>query len=177
MPNLDVWRPADGPETAAAWASAIRREDGPTALMLTRQKLAPVGGSADLAARGGYVLRQASGSAVTLVASGSETPLVVAAADLLGKKGIATRVVSMPCVEVFQRQAEGYRRQVLPPDAAYVVVEAAQTDLWCALVGADSLRIGLDHFGASAPAEVIAKEFGFTPDAVVDRIQRWLSSR
>jgi len=101
----------------------------------------------------------------------------VSTADLLAQKGIASRVVSMPCVEVFQRQAEDYRRQVLPPDGAYVVVEAAQTDLWCALVGADSLRIGLDHFGASAPAEVIAKEFGFTPDAVADRIERWLPSR
>ena len=177
MPNLDVWRPADGPETAAAWASAIRRADGPTALMLTRQKLAPVGGSADLAARGGYVLRESSASAVTIVASGSETPLAVSTADLLAQKGIASRVVSMPCVEVFQRQSEDYRRQVLPPDGAHVVVEAAQTDLWCALVGADSLRIGLDHFGASAPAEVIAKEIGFTPDAVADRIQRWLPSR
>ena len=83
----------------------------------------------------------------------------------------------MPCVEIFQRQPEDYRRQVLPEGAAYVVVEAAQTDPWCALVGSDSLRIGLDHYGASAPAEVIAKEFGFTPDAVADRIQRWLPSR
>jgi transketolase len=179
MPNLDVWRPADGPETAAAWASAIRRTDGPTAMALTRQKLAPVGGSMDLAARGGYVLREGAGGGtpVTLVASGSETPLAVSTADLLAKKGIAARVVSMPCVDVFQRQPEDYRREVLPTGVAYVVVEAAQTDLWAALVGADSLRIGLDHFGASAPAEVIAKEFGFTPDAVADRIQRWLPSR
>jgi transketolase len=179
IPNLDVWRPADGPETAAAWSAALRRADGPTALALTRQKLAPIGGSADLAARGGYVLRDASAAepGVTLVASGSETPLAVSAAALLETRGIAARVISMPCVEAFQRQPEDYRKRVLPPGGRFVVIEAAQTDPWCALVGAEALRIGLDRFGASAPAEVIAKELGFTPEAVADRVLRWLPSR
>ena len=182
MPDLDVWRPADGPETAAAWTSAIRRAEGPTALVLTRQKLAPLGRTGDpgLCARGGYVLREPArdgGKPVTLVATGSETPLAVKAAALLEGKGIAARVVSMPCVEQFQREPEQYRREVLPKDASYVVIEAAQTDPWCALVGADALRIGLDRFGASAPAEVIAKELGFTPEAVSERVERWLQSR
>jgi transketolase len=179
IPNLDVWRPADGPETVAAWSAALRRADGPTALALTRQKLAPIGGSVDLAARGGYVLRDATGAepGVTIVASGSETPLAVSAAALLEKKGITARVVSMPCVETFTRQPDDYRKRVLPPGAKLVVIEAAQTDPWCALVGAEALRIGLDRFGASAPAEVIAKELGFTPESVADRVLRWLPSQ
>ena len=179
IPNLDVWRPADGPETVAAWSAALRRADGPTALALTRQKLAPIGGSVELAARGGYVLRDASaaGPGVTLVASGSETPLAVSAAALLETKGISARVVSMPCVEAFTRQTDDYRKRVLPPGAKFVVIEAAQTDPWCALVGAEALRIGLDRFGASAPAEVIAKELGFTPESVADRVLRWLPSQ
>jgi transketolase len=86
-------------------------------------------------------------------------------------------VVSMPCVEAFQRQPEDYRKRVLPPGGRFVVIEAAQTDPWCALVGGETLRIGLDRFGASAPAEAIAKELGFTPESVADRVLRWLPSR
>ncbi len=181
MPNLDVWRPADGPETAAAWAAAMRRAEGPTALVLTRQKLAPIGEDGDqrarLCARGGYVLREGPEGAVSLVATGSETALAVAAAALLEAKGTRTRVVSMPCVEQFARQPDDYRRTVLPPGARFVVIEAAQTDPWCALVGTDALRIGLDRFGASAPAEALAKELGFTPEAVAKRVAQWLPTR
>jgi len=180
IPNLEVWRPADGPETAAAWAAALRRRQGPSALVLTRQKLHPLAraGGVDLEAilRGGYVLQEAAGprAHAILVASGSETPLAQDAAAILAARGIPARVVSMPCVERFQLQPEAYRRSVLPEGARYVVIEAAQTDLWCALVGSDSLRLGLNRFGASAPGETIAEKLGFTPEAVARRISVWL---
>jgi transketolase len=180
IPNLEVWRPADGPETAAAWAAALRRRQGPSALVLTRQKLHPLAraGGLDPEAilRGGYVLQEAAGprAHATLIASGSETPLAQDAAAILATRGIPARVVSMPCVERFQSQPEAYRRSVLPERARFVVIEAAQTDLWCALVGSDALRLGLNRFGASAPAEVIAEKLGFTPEAVARRISIWL---
>ena len=182
VPNLDVWRPADGPETAIAWASALRRKEGPTALVLTRQKLAPLRRSSDIdrgfLARGGYVLRDPEGGpGVVLVASGSEVPLIQDAAAALGEKGIRARVVSVPCLERFQAQPVRYRDSVIPPSVPRVVVEAARTEPWCALVGADALRIGLDRFGASAPAEVIARELGFTAGAVAERVHAWLGDR
>lgn len=183
MPNLDVWRPADGIETAVAWASALRRSQGPTAIVLTRQKLKPLDRDAGIdrgaVEMGGYVLRKAepSTSGVVLIASGSEVSLVEEAAELLASRGIPARVVSMPCVERFQNQSEPYRRSVLPPGSRFVVVEAAQTDPWCVLVGGDALRIGLDRYGASAPGEVIAIKLGFTPEAITERIANWLRSR
>lgn len=183
IPNLEVWRPADGPETAAAWASALRRKAGPSALVLTRQKLKPLGraggGDAEECAKGGYVLREARSGRphVVLIATGSEVSLALDAALLLDERGVPARVVSVPCVERFQGQPEPYRRSVLPPGARFVVIEAARTDPWCALVGSDALRIGLDRFGASAPAEVLAEKLGFTPDAVANRIATWMRSR
>jgi transketolase len=182
VPNLHSWRPADGPETAIAWASALRRPDGPTALVLTRQKLAPLRRSSGVdptaIARGGYVLHDPDAAPdVVLVASGSEVPLVQEAAAALAERGIRARVVSVPCVERFTAQPETYRREVIPGSVPRVLVEAARTEPWCALVGADALRIGLDRFGASAPAEVIARELGFTPAAVADRVRSWLEER
>ncbi len=183
IPNLEVWRPADGPETAAAWASALRRQAGPSVLALTRQKLKPLGtaggGTAEAFAKGGYVLREGESgrSRVVLIATGSEVPLALDAAHLLAERGIHARVVSMPCVERFQSQSEPYRRSVLPPGARFVVIEAARTDPWCALVGSDALRIGLDRFGASAPAEVLAEKLGFTPEAVAGRVANWMRAR
>ncbi|HEX7076817.1 MAG TPA: transketolase [Candidatus Eisenbacteria bacterium] len=181
IPNLHVWRPADGLETAVAWASALTREEGPTALVLTRQKLPPIDRAAgfDRASirRGGYVLADPPDRApdVVVVATGSETPLALAARTLLAARGIGARVVSMPCVERFAAEPESYRREVLPEGPRRVVVEASRTDAWAAIVGADALRIGLDRFGASAPAETIAKELGFTPEAVSGRIAAWLA--
>ncbi len=183
MPNLEVWRPADGPETAVSWACALRRAKGPTALVLTRQKLKPLRRAAAVdrsaIAKGGYVLREAEGARahVVLVATGSETSVAAEAAAELAGRGVPARVVSVPCVERFQSQPESYRRAVLPDGARFVVVEAAQTDPWCALVGRDALRIGLDRYGASAPWEAIAAELGFTVSAVADRIAKWLRSR
>lgn len=180
IPDLEVWRPADGLETAVAWSEAIRRDQAPTALVLTRQKLAPIPrpetfDRSDIR-RGGYVAADNPGrsSHVSLVASGSEAPLALAARDLLHERGILARVVSMPCVERFDLQPTEYRDHVLPPGGPIVVIEAAKTDLWCATVGRDALRLGISRFGASAPAEVLAEKFAFTPAAVADRVSGWL---
>ncbi|MGE5175266.1 MAG: transketolase [Hyphomicrobiales bacterium] len=180
IPNLDVWRPADGLETAVAWASALARTEGPSALVLTRQKLEPFERPAgfDRAAigRGAYVAAEAEGDApdVVLVATGSETPLALAARRLLAAKGIRARVVSMPCVERFRRAGDAARSALLPEGAKLVSIEASRPDAWAAIVGREALRIGLDRFGASAPAATIARELGFTPEAVAERVAAWL---
>ena len=180
IPNLHVWRPADGLETAMAWAGALGRAGGPTALLLTRQKLAPVarpaGFDRGLIARGGYVLAEAEGGApnVILVATGSEVPLAMGARDDLRSRGVRARVVSIPCLERFLAEPGPYRASVIPEGVPAVVIEAAATEAWAAVVGKDALRIGLSRFGASAPAEAIAKELGFTPEVVAARVTRWL---
>jgi transketolase len=179
IPNVRVWRPADGPETAIAWAQALRHGSGPTALALSRQKLAqlprPGGVDPDAIARGGYVLVGAPDRALTIVATGSEVGLAVAAAKLLSDGRRPTRVVSMPCVEAFLAQDEGWRDAVLAPDAPVVTLEAGRTIAWAAVTGTRrSLHLGIDHYGASAPAAELAKQFGFTPEAVVAAIGNWL---
>jgi len=180
IPGLEVWRPADGLETAMAWARAIGRDKGPTALVLTRQKLAPVERPASFDRReiwrGGYVLDEAGGGApgVILVATGSEVPLAREAGKQLAAAGVPARVVSMPCVEAFRAQPESYRSAVLPRGARRVVIEAAGTEPWCALLGEDCLRIGMNRFGASAPLGALQEHFGFTPDALAENVQRWL---
>jgi transketolase len=114
---------------------------------------------------------------VVIVATGSEVALAQEAAVQLAGRGIPARVVSMPCVERFQAQPEAYRRKILPPGARVALIEAAQTDPWCSVIGGDTLRIGLNRFGASAPAEVLAEKLGFTPDAVASRIALWIRPR
>jgi transketolase len=109
-----------------------------------------------------------------VVASGSETGLALEARALLAERGVPVRVVSMPCVERFEVQPEAYRRAVLPPAGRVVVIEAARTDLWAATVGPDALRLGINRYGASAPAGDLAEHLGFTPDAVANRIAGWL---
>ena len=111
---------------------------------------------------------------VVLVATGSEVPLAMGVRDDLRARGVRARVVSVPCVERFLAESEAYRASVIPEGAPAVVLEAAATDAWAAVVGKDALRIGLSRFGASAPAEVIAKELGFTPEAITSRVTRWL---
>ncbi|PZS07253.1 MAG: transketolase [Acidimicrobiales bacterium] len=176
IPGLDVVRPGDANETTVAWQAAIERTDGPTALCLTRQKLpvldrtqyAPASG----ALRGGYILAEASTSdslpTVILLASGSEVSLVLAARDRLEADGTPTRVVSMPCMEWFSAQDTAYREHVLPRAVhARVAVEAGIAAPWRQFVGDDGEVVSLEHFGASAPYEVLYEQFGFTPDAVV----------
>jgi len=196
VPNLEVLRPADPIEVAAAWSLALERRDGPTALILTRQDLPPLrrsaGASAEMARRGGYVLSEAtprgappSGSGVgrgaaaaplAIVASGSEVAPAQEAQDILAQRGIAARVVSMPSPDLFLRQDEAYRRSVLPKGVTSVVVEAARLTGWERVVGADALLIGVDRFGASAPWKVIAEKFGFTGPQIADRIVRFLGA-
>jgi transketolase len=179
IPNLHVVRPADGLEVALAWSHALERRDGPTALVLTRQKPAPVQRSvpfdATRAARGGYVVSDPAGAKATIVATGSEVGLAQAAAALLAAKGTPIRVVSMPCRECFLAQPESYRREVLPRGQRVAVVEAARGLEWWQLAGTDGLVLGIDRFGASAPEKVLAEEYGFTPPQVAERVSAWLA--
>jgi transketolase len=175
IPNLWFVRPGDANETSAAWALAVERRDGPVALALTRQKLPVLAGTAEMArdgvARGGYVLRDTTGGdpALILIATGSELQLAVAAAETLERDGIATRVVSLPCWERFEAQDAAYRDAVLPPTIRKrVSVEIGVSLGWERWVGDEGAIVGLDHFGASAPAGTIFEHFGFTADRVAD---------
>ncbi len=175
IPNLYFVRPGDANETAAAWALAIERNDGPVALALTRQKLPTLAGTAELAregvARGGYVLREATGGAPELITigTGSELQLAFAAAEALEAEGIPTQVVSLPCWERFELQDEAYRDAVLPPSVRKrVSVEIGISLGWERWVGDQGAIVGLDHYGASAPAGTIFERFGFTAERVTD---------
>ncbi len=166
IPNLHVYRPADGNETAAAWKAALARTEGPTAIVLTRQSVRQVSPRDDSAAKGAYVLRDAETPQVVLIGTGSEVEICVDAADLLADEGIAARVVSMPCWEAFAAQTAQYRDGVLPPGSIRVSVEAAATLGWERWVGPNGRAIGLDHFGASAPYQDIYQQFGLTAERV-----------
>jgi transketolase len=180
IPNLHVMRPCDPVEVAAAWAHALKRREGPTALVLTRQKLAPVRRAASFAPehalRGGYVVEAPAGARFTVVATGSEVPLAQAALDLLAKKGLLGRLVSMPCLEAFEAQPTAWRDEVLPPALPVAAVEAARGLEWWRLAGRDGLVVGIDRFGASAPEKALAEEYGFTPAKVADRLERWMAT-
>ena len=168
MPNLWVIRPAEANETIQAWELALNRKDGPVALILTRQglpTLEPVDGGVG---RGGYVIRE--GGDVTLIATGSEVTTALEAADLLAAEEIDARVVSLPCWELFEQQTQDYRDEVLG-SATRISVEAGSTFGWSRLVGEDGLAIGIDHFGASAPADVLAEKFGINADSIANRVR------
>jgi transketolase len=173
MPGLRVIRPADGPETAEAWRAALARTDGPTALALSRQNLPPIDrdrfAKADGLRRGAYVLAEAGapGGAATpdliLIATGSEVWVSLAARDLLEAEGVATRVVSMPCWELFSEQDQAYRDRVLPPGVrARLAVEAASPFGWREWVGDAGDVVAVERFGASAPGEEVLEHYGFT---------------
>jgi transketolase len=175
IPNLEVWRPCDTVETAIAWAAAIQRKTGPTALLLTRQNVPFEKRSEQALAdvpRGGYVLADAPGARAVLIATGSEVQLALAAQRQLD---FPVRVVSMPSTSVFDRQDENYRAQVLPKGLPRVAVEAGVTDFWRKYVGAvDDPRgavVGIDRFGESAPAPDLFRHFGFTPENVVKAVR------
>jgi transketolase len=174
IPGLDVWRPADALETAVAWAAALLRHDGPTALALSRQALPSLGTDAARAVaveRGGYVLADLPGARAVLLATGSEVGLALQAQALLAAEGIATRVVSIPCTQRFDRQDEGWRREVLPPGLPVVAVEAAHPDFWRKYVGREGRVVGMDGFGASAPAADLYRHFGFTPERIAAEVR------
>jgi transketolase len=178
-PNVAVFRPADANETVEGWRLALARRS-PTALVLTRQALPildpdryPV---AD-AARGGYVLEGDDDPQVLLVATGSEVHVALGARTILGERGIRSRVVSLPCWELFEEQPESYRTSVLPPEIdARVTVEAAATVGWERYAGLRGAVVGLDRFGASAPGATVLAELGFTPERVAEEADRVLAA-
>jgi len=177
IPNLEVWRPADKTETAAAWADAIERRNGPTALVLTRQGVThQPRDAAQLAGirRGGYILRDTDDATdLVLIATGSEVELAMNAAEALSQRGIAARVVSMPNPGRFLAQTCEYRTSVLPKNvSARIAIEAGVTAYWHRFVGPDGAIVGIDRFGASAPASTLFDELGFDVAAVVDRALR-----
>jgi transketolase len=175
IPNLDVWRPCDTVETAQAWAAALERKDGPTALLLSRQNLPFVQRSEPARAairRGGYVLSEAQGAPrAVLIATGSELSLALGAQERLAAEGIPVRVVSMPASTVFDRQDEAYRGSVLPRGVPRVAVEAGVSDYWRKYVGLEGAVVGIDRFGESAPAPELFKFFGFTSDHVATAVR------
>jgi transketolase len=184
IPGLDMVRPADANETVAAWATILKNNDRPAGLALTRQAVPifPRGedGFADTSevAKGGYVLKDCDGTPdVILIGTGSEVQYVVAAQKLLAEQNINARVVSMPCREWFDEQDQGYKDSVIPPEIkARVSIEAGVGIGWRDLVGDAGRVISINHYGASAAANVLFKEFGFTPETVVAAAQESLDA-
>lgn len=186
IPNLHVWRPCDTTETAVAWLHAIERpvsvgmtvrDGGPSALLLSRQNLDFVPrDSHTLAAirRGGYVLRDAEGARAVIIATGSEVALALGAQEQLAAKGIAVRVVSMPCTSVFDQQDDSWRQAVLPKGLPRVAVEAGVTDGWYKYVGIDGAVVGIDRYGDSAPGGALFEYFGLTAGHVADAVEKVL---
>jgi transketolase len=177
IPGLDVWRPADGLETAVAWASAVQRKDGPSALCLSRQNLPRLTdvGMGHAIRRGGYVLSDMPGARAVIIATGSETSLAMEAQATLAAQGIATRVVSMPCTNVFDRQPASYQDAVLPISLPAVAIEAAHPDFWRKYVGRTGAVVGLPTFGESAPAKDLYAHFGITAQRLVEAVTRLAS--
>ena len=173
-PNLNTWRPCDTVESAVCWKSAIENQNGPSALVFSRQGLAPMPRTDEQVAaisRGGYVLKDSADPQAILIATGSEVELAMQASDTLAGKGISTRVVSMPCAEIFSAQGVDYQDSVLPPAVrARVAVEALHADYWHKFVGLDGRVVGMRSFGESAPGGELMSEFGFTVENVVANV-------
>jgi transketolase len=171
IPNMRVWRPCDTIETAVAWGDSIDNATGPTSLILSRQALPPMPrtpGQVAAIARGGYVLSDSEGAPeIVLIATGSEVGLAVEAAKLLTAQGRRVRVVSMPCTSVFEAQDAAYRASVLPAGTKRVAIEAGSREGWWRFVGLDGAVVGMDTFGASAPAKKLFEHFGVTAANVV----------
>ena len=176
VPGIEVWRPADATETVAAYKAILAHTSGPSAIVTTRQALPTLDRSqaeADaLVAQGGYVVHDDPSPRVVLLATGSEVALCVSAAKLLAERGIGARVVSLPCRERLWAQPKALRDTILPPHLPRVAVEAATSLGWERYVGDRGAIVGVDRFGASAPAEVLAEKFGFTPSNVADTAAR-----
>ena len=171
IPGLDVYRPGDPEEVAAAWVASLERCDGPTALILTRQKIGnhsgvPASVRREGALKGGYILKQETGDLkLILMASGSEVDHIVNAAKELGD---GVRVVSMPCLERFDRQSCEYKKSVIPCSVKNkIAIEAGVSGLWWKYVGCEGKVLGIDRFGISAPGDTVMKELGMTSADVV----------
>jgi transketolase len=184
IPNLVVLRPADAAETVEAWRAAMMRLNGPTLLVLSRQKLPvlerPPLGSAEGVSRGAYTLLDAPGGApqAILIATGSELHVAVAAARLLQADRVRVRVVSMPSWELFAAQPEAYRHEVLPPSVRVRLgLEAASPFGWLRWVGDEGAMLSMDGFGASAPGERLFQEFKFTPERAAELVRQLLARR
>ncbi len=177
IPNMDVWRPCDTVESIISWVAAIERRDGPSSLIFSRQNLAFQKRDAvtiSLIRKGGYILSEAANGKpqVIIIATGSEVGLAMSAQKTLAEGGIAVRVVSMPCTNIFDRQDQAYRDSVLPKGVRRVAIEAGVTDYWRKYVGLEGEVIGIDKFGESAPAEKLFEYFGFTVEHVVNAAKR-----
>lgn len=178
IPNLDNWRPCDTVESAAAWAHAVKRNDGPSTLIFSRQNLPYQERTAQQIAdiqRGGYVLQDAADAKAVLIATGSEIELAVKSAAALAEQGIAVRVVSIPSTDVFDRQDAAYKTAVLGKGLPRIAIEAGVTDFWYKYVGLEGAVVGIDTFGESAPAGVLFKYFGFTVENVVAKVKATLA--
>jgi transketolase len=174
IPNLDNWRPCDTVESAVAWEQAVKRDQGPSTLIFSRQNLPFQERSAEQIAnirRGGYILKEAEHAKAVLIATGSEVELAIKAAAELAQQGIPVRVVSMPSTDVFDRQDAAYKASVLQRGLPRVAVEAGVTDFWYKYVGLEGAVIGIDTFGESAPAGVLFKHFGFTIEHVAAAVK------
>ena len=171
MPNMDVWRPCDTTETVVAWAASVERLTGPSCHILSRQNLPFQKRSPeqiDAIRKGGYVLADIANPKMVLIATGSEIGLAMEAKKVLDGEGIPTRVVSMPCTNVFDRQEQSYKASVLLKGVARVAIEAGVSDFWRKYVGLEGGVVGIDTFGESAPAPDLFKHFGFTVENVVN---------
>lgn len=182
IPGLTVIRPADGNETALSWAMALERRDGPTALILTRQKLPPIPRSTSLSMSdfrsGGYQVREGGERPdVVIMASGSEVSLAVAAAKLLEKRGVSARILSVPCLGLFICQPRAARERLIPAGIPRVAVEAGQRGEWARLLAEADLFIGVETFGASAPEHSLAAHFGLNPEMLADSVAHFLQRR
>jgi len=174
IPNLDIWRPCDAVETLAAWGCMLGRVDGPSCLLATRQAVPHQHKTSEQIediSKGAYVLSDAKHPEAIILATGSEVSLAIDAQKILQDEGIATRVVSLPSTNVFDRQDIGYRNNVLPKAVPKVAVEAGVTDFWRKYVGTEGEVIGIDTFGESAPAEALYEHFGVTVQAIVSAVK------
>jgi transketolase len=179
IPNLAVFRPADAAETLASWKAALRRKDGPSALILTRQGAPdlPVPATEQDVTRGAYVVADHEDPEVLLLATGSEVQVALGAQALLGERKIGARVVSMPCWSCFEDQPDSYKDEILPANVrTRISVEALASLGWERYVGLEGAVIGLDQFGASAPYKELFEAYGFTPEAVAEVAQELLTS-
>jgi transketolase len=180
IPNLLVFRPADGLEVAMSYYAALTHKHGPSTLIFSRQNLPalarPAGFSPDDVLKGAYVVKECAQPKLVLAATGSEVSTAVEAAGMLEAEGVPTQVVSIPCAELFKKQPEAYRASLFPVGVRTAVIEAGSTLGWKSILGADVLAVGIDHYGASAPGELLAEKFGFTGKLVKEKVAAWLKA-